>query len=693
LCSANVTYSITSDCVLEIGGEGNITEDDVQENVKGTVKTIELKGKIHTIGVTSFKGFDSLTEFRGNSHLIRIERQAFSRCTALEIISFPADSALDYIGSYAFEYCAVQTLTIPASVKFISTDSFLSCQNLTVLEMLGTPDFIDFDCLCSCVSLQEVRIPADSDKYKVIDKVLYTKNESVLLKVMPTISTFVIPTTVTVIGEYAFDSSIIDAIVIPSSIKEIRNHAFLQASNIREITVPESVKVLEPSCFVSIPNLSKLIVKPKITKVPQFFVRNCQKLETLVLPESIVYIEQFAFERCVSLKEIIIPEECEYIGISAFKNSGLAKITFPSSMITIESSAFASCGDLTEIVLPHSIDSLGINVFGQCAKLVKVTLPANIETISERCFYECPLQSIVIPESVITIGREAFFRCEKLSDVKFGSNIRTICSGAFQYSNIREAIFGSSLQNIENNAFDLCSNLDKVEFESNLNSIGRCAFRGTNISSLKILGAPRILPFAFASTSNLRSIDFGKVQKLYVYVFHSSGIEDLVIPKTITEIQNSTFRNCTNLRRVTIQGSIILEEMTFSYCNKLSEISIAGNINSISETTFNGTTKIRTLIYCGTKEVEEHVSNVAAVTVSSGYPSSTFGTVKVDVRDAACGISPTPSSSSKKKDAIIIVSVSIVAVVAIAIFVVTCCYITKKQEKREYLSESLLVKV
>ena len=55
----------------------------------------------------------------------------------------------------------------------------------------------------------------------------------------------------------------------------------------------------------------------------------------------------FAFSRCVRLIDVVFPEGLERVGSSAFKESGLEKITLPRTIKEVGRDVFSECSNLT----------------------------------------------------------------------------------------------------------------------------------------------------------------------------------------------------------------------------------------------------------------------------------------------------------------------------------------------------------
>ena len=113
----------------------------------------------------------------------------------------------------------------------------------------------------------------------------------VLLKYLGHESEVIIPSSLTAIGEYAFENcETLVHVKIPDTVSSIGKGAFMRCGNLVEIAIPEGVCTIEEKTF-----------------------QYCDKLEKVMLPESLLEIKEDAFSGCYSLFDITIPENVQLI--------------------------------------------------------------------------------------------------------------------------------------------------------------------------------------------------------------------------------------------------------------------------------------------------------------------------------------------------------------------------------------------
>ena len=81
--------------------------------------------------------------------------------------------------------------------------------------------------------------------------------------------------------------------------------------------------------------------------------------------------------------------------------------------------------------------------------------------------------------------------------------------------------------------------------------------------------------------------------------------KEIIIPKGIEILKESTFSDCTNLERITLQSTLKeIEKNAFRYCTSLKEIIIPEGVEKIGEYTFSDCTNLEKVTFPSTiKEI------------------------------------------------------------------------------------------
>ena len=116
-------------------------------------------------------------------------------------------------------------------------------------------------------------------------------------------------------------------VVLPSTLKEIREDAFKDCVSLKEINIP-SCTVIGTAAFQDCVNLEKVTLPYGLETIGFSAFGGCEKLKNLRIPDTVTKIDGGAFCYCNSLTGIKIPESVEEIGNGAFDGcSGLRKVT------------------------------------------------------------------------------------------------------------------------------------------------------------------------------------------------------------------------------------------------------------------------------------------------------------------------------------------------------------------------------
>ncbi len=125
-------------------------------------------------------------------------------------------------------------------------------------------------------------------------------------------------------------------------------------------------------------NALKTVILPNtITEIgDRAFIRT--QITSLTLPTELTKIGVSAFhEAGVGLESISFPASLRHIGddgTSAFHDSKLKTITIPEGAWGIYTNTFQDCKNLTEITLPSTLVYAGYDIFRGCSKITEITI-------------------------------------------------------------------------------------------------------------------------------------------------------------------------------------------------------------------------------------------------------------------------------------------------------------------------------
>ena len=188
-----------------------------------------------------------------------------------------------------------------------------------------------------------------------------------------------------------------------SKITKIGDNAF-NSSTIESIIFPETLKTIGKSAFATCIQLNKIEFNNNLTEIGEDAFSSCTTLSTVKIPNSVKTIGKSAFANNGNLSSVTLPEGLTAIEEGVFSVSNLVSINIPKSVTSIGNDSFFSCNNLKEIIIPEKVSSIGENAFGECLKLKKVTIKAQTPpTLGEETLGEEDEEGGVFPSKVRTI--------------------------------------------------------------------------------------------------------------------------------------------------------------------------------------------------------------------------------------------------------------------------------------------------
>ncbi len=494
----------------------------------------------------------------GEATILGLKTSSFSG--ALNIPSTLGGVPVTEIGGRSFSECKrITSITIPEGVMSIGSHTFSGCSNLVSVKIPKSVVFIAPWSFLYCDSLQEFVVDPNNKVYASREGVLFDKNLSTLIRFPGGKgSSYVTPSTVEKIGEYAFITcSSLSAITLTPHLKTISNNAFLNCKNLTSIVFSEGLNVISGWAFQNTP------------------------LTSITLPASLNFIGVAAFNSCENLTEVrfkgLPPER---VGRQAIPQT---KGYYPKSQkvkweevidssgkwnnLTMEMYDDAPSQSSVNSSVPESFfkyeiknDEAIITGFKKTylggLKIPSMLGGCPVTQIAKMAFRDCNIISVEIPESVTTLKEMSFFRCLKLKSVVIPFSLKKIPSDAFVVCNKLELLsLHKELKIVCRGGplFVLCSNLRfSVADENPYVSTDQDGMILFNKNKSTVIGAPGatgdvVLPdsvetlarFAFSSCDKLESIALPK--KLKTIEFHAircPNLRTLTIPKNVKTIGN-----------------------------------------------------------------------------------------------------------------------------------------------------------
>ena len=401
--------------------------------------------------------------------------------------------------------------------------------------------------------------------------------------------------------------------------------ATASSSSDKEIKMPWKAYVEE---------IEEVVIGEGITELRAKF-GDCPKLTSIIFEgESKAVICTAAFANCTALKEITLPAGTTCEGVAFAGCTGLKKATIGSVRY---GGTFAGCSSLEEVIYQEGVTSFGDSTFCKtgtyqdCTSLKKVYIPSTLTEWGETPFpdeivkkiefsgpgtanfsfekdgsvynkdktvlyYVSPsTKTIVIPASVTSLNPSLFAGFTKLTKVTFqeGSKITAIPESCFaNCTALKEITLPGTVESIGYNAFFGCTALQKINLSSSLKSIGSSAFSScTALESIELPnGLQEIAWYAFQDCEKLKELKLPEtLTDLGAQAIKGTSIEEIILPPSITKLNENQFKSCNSLKRIEVQGNVTtLPQDAFVPCSGLESLFLPKSVNNIKLTSING---------------------------------------------------------------------------------------------------------
>ena len=440
---------------------------------------------------------------------------------------------------------------------------------------------------------------------------------------------------VTSVGNYCFSGNeTVTEIKLNSAVTNIGDGAFMNCTALKKVSSADSVTSLGVSCFEGCTAIEEYKVPDPVTAVPERAFFGCSSLKDVQYHKNLKNVAKDAFTG--TAWENGSPDGALNLGRVLYSYKGDIKdLVIADGIEIIEQGVFIGCDTLKSVTFGEDVEEIGLYAFQNCANLETVTCGSAVSIVCAGAFKGCSsLKAVDFSVCTISaIGYEAFDGCSSLTDVKFNDTLTDIGARSFADTKITAVDLGKNVKEIGKNAFygvetieaftvseknkDF-SSADGVLYSKNgkdlilfpsaktgafevpqkVVSIKEGAFRGSDISTL-----------TFAEDTALETIGAG--------VFEDSKIGSVALPETVTTINNSAFKNATELKEVTLGNAVtFIGASAFEGCLSLKTVQLPDSLRDIASYAFrnaglesvlvgNGVRRIDTGAFYGNKNLTD----------------------------------------------------------------------------------------
>lgn len=554
-----------------------------------------------------------ITEISLPASIESIEESAFSEADALTFVDFETYeaqlddgtvkqvSSLKTIGYRAFQSTAIEHFVFPETLSNITLGRGLFASSLTLKTVTLSSTVTDLTKVFEGINSEYVINTSDkADNFVISADGNFLTNKAgttIILAVKqlkPEGGVLRIPDGVEIIETDAFGKQTgIRKLIIPSSVKTIKNGAFHHCTGLVEVVFENNengVSFLENLGLPHDGSGGDGTAQGETYGVFQY----CTALNKVTFPNSeyLTSLPYATFKYCTSLKSITLPEGLETLGVAASVTSSMSDAT--------DTGVFRECSALETVVLPSTLTQIGASTFHNCKKLKNVNIPEGIENIYSFAFYHADvLATVELPDSLTTISPYAF-NYAGLTSLDL-NKVTDLGNRAFSNATKLKTIDVSKVSKFGTDIFNTCTALTTVVLPQNLNKVPNQTFYGcsklTTVTNIEQVG--EFGDGVFINCKALESIDISGANKLGIKTFSGCAkLKTVKLGASLDTLGNDTFRNCSVLETVEgIENITTFGNYVFEKCLKLATIDIS-KAKTIGTFTFNGCTGLKTVTVC-----------------------------------------------------------------------------------------------
>lgn len=389
--------------------------------------SIDMSGtKLSSIGTLAFAECSSLSKALLPDSLLEIGDGAFMSCKKLTAITLPPK--LTTIGQSAFMSTGLSQIIVPKSVEDIGYSAFgyslddrgneTVNSSFVIIGTYGsaahtycTDSDTEYD-YQNNFTFKTVEQAAEEEELLALDKATegnyeyaLINGEAVITFCTATDKVLTVPETLggaPVVGIYpvAFQPCGSEEIILPETVKYLREMAFYSCSYVKKLTLPQSLESIGNNAFDNCASLEEIDMGGA-SKIGEKVFIDCSALKTVTISGKCTSIGGVApFAYCVALEEINVTE-----GDGDFASVDGVLMNKDKTEII----AYPAARPCKSYKMPDSVKKIRTYAFPDCTVLEDVVLSKELTEIQEYAFYGClSLKSLRACKKLETIGNCAF---------------------------------------------------------------------------------------------------------------------------------------------------------------------------------------------------------------------------------------------------------------------------------------------
>lgn len=393
------------------------------------VEEIICPDTIESIGSCAFRFCPNLRKVVFPDSVSTFSSSWLSHCPSIEEIVLPG--LLDKIEASVFDNEGLKRLRVGRNVGKVVPGAFEKTQ-LEVLELDPRNPFLKTD--------GTALYSADGSVFIVLCKpvshvALAEGCEKIAKKAccnIHTLKSVELPSTLKVVGKFAFAHSGVDEVEFPDSTRVIGEKAFFHCRGLRSVALNEGIVRIEGSAFEE-SSLESLHIPSTIEELGSSIIARSnvvasgdgatisidERTKSLFLDGSGglyrrqddgVHLVQLIDEEC---EEFEAHRDTKFVDDRAFAlHKAIRRAVFHDGLESVGASAFRVCGKLKSVELPDSVTAIGTEAFLD-TNIESFRVPASLDFLGENALVTMGARHLGEPPSIshveVAPGNEKFF--------------------------------------------------------------------------------------------------------------------------------------------------------------------------------------------------------------------------------------------------------------------------------------------
>ena len=265
---------------------------------------------------------------------------------------------------YMYKGTAPEKLELEPGVYAINGKAFAQQQNVREIIIPKSVNHIDFSAFDECYSLERIVVDEKNSRYKTIDGMLYSYDETKL---------------------YVCPAGKVGSVTVSNKTVYLEDYTFEYCKKVTDINLPYNVKHIGKGAFYGCEGMSKLVISSFVETLGDNVFYGCSALEDITIPGGITIFctEDFLGTRWYELQ----PEGILYLCDNALGYKGntddLTEVTLKEGTVAVADGAFFDCKTLNKVTLPDTLKNIGEAAFANCPALSEITLPVSIAALGD----------------------------------------------------------------------------------------------------------------------------------------------------------------------------------------------------------------------------------------------------------------------------------------------------------------------